>query len=220
MIGERDLLRHLEDGGDDVWNRPDPPAIDLAAITGGLDAAPAGNPAPAPAPRRARWRLPALALPSLGLAAGALACVAIGLGIGAVVFGGDPAAPPQPQVQASSPSPSGVAGRPVALRRLGSTPTSAMAVATVFSTGDGKSLDVRVAGLPPLHDGSFYELWALGTKGRMVSLGTIPIDANGNGEASFQVPVSLTRFPVLDISLEHADGDPTHSGDSLLRAPV
>ncbi len=227
MIDDRDLHRHLEEGGADLWDPPTPPPLDLAAITG-----------EAPAPydltpvrrhslaSRLRGRI---LVPSFGLVAGGMACVALGLGLGAVVFSGEAPAPTVPVADVPTPAastpldPTAARTTPqqrVVLRHLDASPAQAVAVATVFSGPDGSTVDVTADGLPPLRSGRFYELWALGTKGRMVSIGTFTVDGQGHAQASMSLPVSLKKFPVLDVSVERPDGDPTHSGKSLLRAPV
>jgi hypothetical protein len=41
-------------------------------------------------------------------------------------------------------------------------------------------------------------------------------------EGRFDLPdgLDLTQFPVVDVSEEHFDGDPAHSGDSVVRGPL
>ena len=41
-------------------------------------------------------------------------------------------------------------------------------------------------------------------------------------EGRFDVPdgLDLAEFPVVDVSEEHFDGDPSHSGDSVVRGPL
>lgn len=79
---------------------------------------------------------------------------------------------------------------------------------------DGR-LVLRLDGesLPDSADG-YYEVWLIDTEvAGMVSLG--PLDL----ERGQPVPDGLdpSAFPIVDVSLEPLDGDPTHSGDSLLR---
>lgn len=67
--------------------------------------------------------------------------------------------------------------------------------------------------LPDDVDG-YFEVWLIDTDvAGMVSLG--PLDL----ERGQPVPNGLdpSDFPIVDVSLEPIDGDPTHSGDSLLR---
>lgn len=204
MIDDRDILRHLETSGKDLYDRPEPPKLDLDAITG----------APRPAPARRGWTLRPLV--AIG---GAVACLAVGLLSGAVLFGAQDAAP-APEVRASTPAPTTTPlGRQVELARFGdAAPPDAAAEVNVFTATDGKTVDLRVHGMPVPPKGEFYELWVLGDAGKMISLGIVRVDANGSAEVRLPLPVSLRRFPVFDLSLEPGDGDPTHSGQSMLRS--
>jgi hypothetical protein len=81
---------------------------------------------------------------------------------------------------------------------------------------NGRVLDIDVEGLDA-PAGSFYELWLLDLDGDelqdLTSLGRIEADG------SFTVPdgVDLDEFDVVDVSIELDDGNPDHSGDSILR---
>ncbi len=88
---------------------------------------------------------------------------------------------------------------------------------TIVADGDQTLVEVDLASLPPAPDGTFYELWLLDADaGRLVSLG--PVEAQG----SFVVPaaVDIGEWPLLDVSVEPVDGDPTHSSDSVLRGEI
>ena len=64
----------------------------------------------------------------------------------------------------------------------------------------------------------FKEVWLLAPDAqRMVSLGVMAGD-----EAEFVLPGNLdvAQFPVVDVSDEPVDGDPTHSGDSVVRGTL
>ncbi len=52
---------------------------------------------------------------------------------------------------------------------------------------------------------------------RLVSLGTMTGD-----RASFPIPegLDLDEYVIVDVSREHFDGDPTHSGDSIVRGTL
>lgn len=204
MIDDRDILRHLETGGADLYDRPEPPELDLDAITGGSRA---------PQPRRTWSFRPLVAV------GGAVACIGIGVLSGALFFGSDAAAP-KPEVRASTPAPTTTPlGRQVELARFGDdAPPNAAAQVNVFTTTDGKTVDLRVQGMPTPRRGEFYELWVLGDAGKMISLGIVRVDASGSADVRLPLPVSLRRFPVFDLSLEPGDGDPTHSGQSMLRS--
>jgi anti-sigma-K factor RskA len=63
----------------------------------------------------------------------------------------------------------------------------------------------------------FLELWVIDTEvQRLVSLG--PLRPDG----IYDLPAGLDprAFPVVDVSVEPIDGDPTHSGDSVLRGQL
>ncbi len=216
MIDDQDLLRHLREGGNELYERPEPPKLDLAAITGSAADSNDRVTTPARAPQRAerRWPRP------LVLVGGALACIALGMVGGAALFSEETAAP---QVVATTPStPESTLParrRDVSLARFDkAAPLDAAADASVFTATDGRTIELRVRGLKQPRKGEFYELWVLGNDGRMVSLGIVRVDASGSANVRLPLPVSLRRFPVIDLSLESGDGDPTHSGHSILRS--
>jgi len=82
----------------------------------------------------------------------------------------------------------------------------------------GSELSVRFDG-DAAPDGSFYELWLLDLEGDeledLVSLGQVEVAADG----SFVIPegIDLGEFDVVDVSVEPDDGNPDHSGVSVLR---
>lgn len=98
-----------------------------------------------------------------------------------------------------------------------STQATQAGTATASNGPDGLEVRVDARGLPAL-DG-FYEVWLLDKDAtRLFALGALPAGSVG----TFTVPpgVSLSDFPVVDISLEPYDGDPNHSHDSLLRGTL
>ncbi len=86
---------------------------------------------------------------------------------------------------------------------------------------DGRDLNVRFDG-DAAPDGSFYELWLLDLDGgevaRLESLGQIEVAADG----TYQVPdgIDLDEYDVVDVSVEPDDGNPEHSGVSVLRGDL
>lgn len=63
----------------------------------------------------------------------------------------------------------------------------------------------------------FHEVWIIDTEvSRLVSLG--PLRADG----TYELPpgIDAADFPIVDISVEPIDGDPTHSGNSVLRGQL
>jgi anti-sigma-K factor RskA len=88
--------------------------------------------------------------------------------------------------------------------------------ARLVDSGDGQRLDITFDGELPSAAG-FYEVWLIDRQvDGMVSLG--PVRADG----SYDVPagVDVERFPVVDVSVEPTDGDPAHSGASVLRGTL
>ncbi|MGE3233182.1 MAG: anti-sigma factor [Thermoleophilia bacterium] len=151
-------------------------------------------------PRRRAWRglrpAPAVAI--------AVALLAAGVAIGVIVSRGGGDGPPEGEV--------------LALAGLGDAGPTARGQARVVGGDDG-GLRLDVSGLAP-SDGAFYELWLLDGPDRMVSLGAFRVPASGRAEVDVPLPVPVTDFRYLDVSREPDDGNPAHSGDSVLRGPT
>ena len=83
---------------------------------------------------------------------------------------------------------------------------------------DGREvLNVQASGLPAT-DG-FYEVWLLAPDATsMISVGML--DASEGGQFPLPAGIDLEAFPIVDISLEHFDGDSAHSADSILRGTL
>lgn len=103
------------------------------------------------------------------------------------------------------------------LAAYGPTPAAAHGVARVLA-GDGTTqLHIHVADLPP--SGGYYEVWLIdpATK-QMISLGVIGTQT----DVLLPLPstVDLSEYSLVDVSAEPLDGNPAHSGDSLLRGTL
>ena len=108
-------------------------------------------------------------------------------------------------------------GDAVRLSALG--PVQASGRVVLAGRGDERSLVVDTTGLPRAH--GFYEVWLLDLdlgRGRMVPLGAL--DDTGHGRLTVPEGVRLRDYPEVDVSLEPDDGDPAHSGDSVLRGQL
>lgn len=190
-----DQLRRLARRGREALDAVEPGALD--AIWAGVAAELAEPEAERPRQLRGRRGRPTVGptarwLSAVGVAAGLVA----GLAVGISLRPGD-AAPAE--VVAS-----------VELSALD--PGYAPAEARLVGDDGARVVQVALDGLPAA-DG-FHEVWLLGaTDGRLVSLG--PVRPDG----TYVVPdgVDLVQVPTLDVSREPDDGDPTHSGDSVLR---
>jgi anti-sigma-K factor RskA len=79
---------------------------------------------------------------------------------------------------------------------------------------------VRVSGLRPTGDDQFYELWLLGADQQLVGLGSFRVGDDGAATLRLPLPLNPDAFQYFDISLEPGDGDPGHSGESVLRGPT
>ena len=94
---------------------------------------------------------------------------------------------------------------------------SATGNASVEVVDGTEMLSVDVSDLPST-DG-YFEVWLLASDASsMIALGTL-----GPGEtAKLPLPagISLADYPVVDISVEPYDGDPTHSTDSVVRGTL
>jgi anti-sigma-K factor RskA len=76
-------------------------------------------------------------------------------------------------------------------------------------------LDLSTSALP--EPAGFYEVWLIDTDVEgMVSLGP----ARADGIYTVPADVDPGEFPIVDVSVEPPDGDPTHSGVSVIRGTL
>ncbi|MBI1844864.1 MAG: anti-sigma factor [Actinobacteria bacterium] len=106
--------------------------------------------------------------------------------------------------------------REVALSNNGLDPRgvhSAGSAKLVRLDGGAYAINLDLRGLPKPAAG-YFELWAIDTQVKgMVSLGPL----HGGGIYRLPTGINPRSFPIVDISIEPADGIPTHSGTSVLR---
>jgi anti-sigma-K factor RskA len=158
-------------------------------------------PAVAAVPRpRPRWWQRSLVLRPLPAAALASVLLALGIAAGLLLEGG-----------ADAPG-----GRVIALAPVA--PLGGQAAGTARLAADRAA--VHLTGLPPSAEGEFYELWLLNAPDDLVSLGSFSVPVSGEVDVSVPVPGDASGFGAIDVSLEPADGDPAHSKQSVLRAPL
>lgn len=193
----RPVVASLEALPGEVWDPPAPPPFASLGI--------ADTKRSVATPRRNWWPTLITLRPAMGLAA-AVALLVVGGLVGTLVTGGD-----------SSPAEES-AGTNVVLASLKSAKVPPRGDATLARDRNGLSVDV--SDLPANRDGSFYGVWLLNTDGTMVSLGGFQVDGRGHAELDVPVPVDPSKYQFVDISLEPGDGNPRHSGDSILRGPV
>jgi len=145
---------------------------------------------------RSRWNRPQLAV------AGLAAVAALGVGV-ALGFALDDDSVSKP------------AGTPVELRAIGSAAPAARGELTV---GPGDHADLRVSDLPA-NGRDYYEIWLLGDDG-LVPLGSFKVGDDGAADIPLTLPVDPAGYQSFDVSREPDDGNPGHSGDSILRGPA
>jgi anti-sigma-K factor RskA len=85
---------------------------------------------------------------------------------------------------------------------------------TQSAQGRTLALDVRKLGAP---DG-FYEVWLIDkTVTKMVPVGVL---SGSTGRFTLPAGVNLADYPLVDVSVEPLDGNPAHSGRSVLRGTL
>ena len=110
------------------------------------------------------------------------------------------------------------AGTSVAATRLNGLPAAPAASgrADVIQSGQGRTLtlDVRRLRTP----NGFYEVWLIDrTVTKMVPVGVL---SGSEGRFTLPADVNLADYPVVDVSIEPMDGNPGHSGKSVLRGTL
>jgi anti-sigma-K factor RskA len=91
--------------------------------------------------------------------------------------------------------------------------TASGATGTAALTQGGKRMTINVSGLR----GGAYQVWLYNSVIDAVSLTKV----QGTKLAlDLKLPRNASHYRYVDISLEPADGNPNHSGDSVLRVPI
>ena len=111
------------------------------------------------------------------------------------------------------------AGQFVASAQLDALPAwvGASGQATITERGDGERI-VTVSLDATVDDGVVREVWLMTENiDGLMSLGYL---TGTTGEFVIPASVDLDQFSIVDISAEPVDGDPTHSGDSIVRGAL
>jgi hypothetical protein len=85
-----------------------------------------------------------------------------------------------------------------------------------------RTMAVRLTGVPDTAGADYLEVWLMNGAGtEIVALGALTRDDTGY-TGSFTVPSNLpmAQLDLVDVSAEHYDGNPGHSGVSILRGTL
>lgn len=190
----RPVVERLHELSDEAWAPPEPPPLELPSEDGA-----------APERRRPRWRLPILTLRPVAAAVASVLLLAVGVGAGVLVSGGGS-------------GDGGATEQSLGLSRIDDGPGGAHG--SVLVSADRTRAEVDVRGLEPSGAGRFYELWLLDEDGKTIALGSFRVGAGGRADVQIPIPVQPSRYRYFDVSLQEDDGDPAHSGVSVLRGPT
>jgi anti-sigma-K factor RskA len=190
-----DVIQRLQELPRDAWDPPHAPPLRIDVVA---------PPDAVAARRRERWAWLKGSLTLRPLTAGALASVLLLVGVagGILLGGGDPSPVPGEQVQ------------------LAALPGAPGATATAALGGDLDGMELKVSGLPASQPGEYYELWALNSPDDLAPIGTFRVGGDGQADVQFALGIDPAKYKALDVSVEREDGDPGHSGDSLLRSEI
>ena len=159
--------------------------------------------APAPRPETPKRRSPLTYLvPVLGL-------VAIVAAVIAITGGGDADSTAPTQQPAATDTPAGD-GKATRLEAIG----AGKARGTATLNGDRLTLNVSGLANP---DGGSYQIWLYDS---IIDAEAIGASKGKTIELDARLPANAQDFKYVDVSLEPADGNPNHSGQSVLRVPM
>lgn len=200
------VVGNLESLPPEAWDPPAPPPLDIVRVTAADGPSLPEREAELDREVRTHGAGGSIWLKVGGFLAAGAALLLVGFFIGSGT--GDDGSSP-------STTPPGT-GEPFVLDSFGEAPASAAGeVQMVSSEGDQMRLDV--SGLKPSPDGEFYELWLLGDEGELIALGSFRVGEEGNRSIQVPLPVDPGKFKYFDVSIQPENGDPAHSGRSVLR---
>jgi anti-sigma-K factor RskA len=192
----RPAVQRLEQLPREAWEDVEPPPLAIPASE---------QSRPDPGRPRPWWRQQLSLRPAFAALASAM-LVLVGVGAGLLLGNGDTDDP-------------GAGGRTLALEPIEPRGTGASGSAELIGAGGGEAV-VDVSGVSPNEPGEFYELWLLTSPDDLVSLGSFKVGSSGQTTVRVPLPVDPSEFEFIDLSVERDDGDASHSGRSVLRAPT
>ena len=193
----RPVVSRLEALPDEAWDPPEPPPLVMPGTPPDMSPAPAFD---APARRRSGF---GWLRAGAGFAA-ALVILAAGVLIGI-------------QLDSDGPGGSGAPEQTLALESIGDEVPAGATGEVSLTSSDEDAVTLDVNGLNPTGSDEFYELWLLGKEGELVALGTFRVEPDGDSRIEVPLPVNPDDYEYFDVSIQPENGDPSHSGRSVLR---
>ncbi|MEX1219200.1 MAG: anti-sigma factor [Solirubrobacterales bacterium] len=226
------VVSRMDNCGGQVWTPPEPPPLDavtvfaadlgaaaddrvasarsglgeMSEVTSGAKALPTDS--PPGGQRRSLAGIFGVARPQIAVGVlSALLFLAVGVGVG-LQFGD------------SSSLPGGQPAQTLQLKAFGNeAPADASGKILMTSAGEssGDQMTLDVSGLKQSGVREFYEVWLLGAEGQLVALGSFRVPPDGSSTIELPLPVRPDRYRYFDVSIQSENGDPEHSGRSVLR---
>lgn len=193
----RPVVSRLETLPDEAWDPPEPPPLVMPGSPPDNARVPAFD---SPAPRRAGF---GWLRAGAGFAA-ALVILAAGVIIGI-------------QLESDGPSDSSAPVQTLALESIGDEVPAGASGEVSLTSSEEDAVTLDVSGLNPTGSDEFYELWLLGKEGELVALGTFRVEPDGDSQIEVPLPVNPGDYEYFDVSIQPDNGDPSHSGRSVLR---
>src|SRR4051812_13078514 len=171
-----------------------------------------------PPAERKRSRLPLL-LALLAVAVVALVIVLASSGGDTKTAGkpkaNAPAPAPTPKPAASKPKPAQKPTPPAAPKetKLVALGTASGVTGTASLTQGGQRLTLKASGLAP----GAYQVWLYNS---VIDAASLTKVEGTNLSLDLKLPSDASHYRYVDVSLEPADGNPNHSGESVLRVPL
>lgn len=96
---------------------------------------------------------------------------------------------------------------------------------TVTRTGIGRVVELDTRDLEILPTGEYYEVWFVGPNDTpespdRISAGTFHPDEDGRSLVRFAAAVDPTQYPIVEITAEPGDGDPSATSPPLVMADL
>jgi anti-sigma-K factor RskA len=164
----------------------------------------------APPPERRRSRIPML------LALLAVAVVALVVVLASNGASEKSKSTARTSVPSSSPKPvkKQKPAKPVAkTTQLAALGTASGATGTAALTEGGKRMTINASGLP----GGAYQVWLYNS---VIDAASLTKVRGTKLVLDLKLPSNASHYRYVDVSREPADGNPNHSGDSVLRVPL